>query len=224
MRAEPDGREARTPAATETHLQRQVAESFGADADRYDRSRPSYPGALVERILAASPGRHVLDIGCGTGIAARLFQAAGCQVLGVDPDARMADRARRSGLDVEVASFETWDPGGREFDTAIAAQAWHWVDPVAGAMQAARALRPGGRLAVFWNALQLPPDLAADFAEVYRAVQPGLPFNPWAVPVLDAYALEELLTGIGAAIDAIGGSFPAHYTTVTVTAALAPAS
>src|SRR6266568_8436290 len=54
MRAEPDGREARTPAATETHLQRQVAESFGADADRYDRSRPSYPGALVERILAAS--------------------------------------------------------------------------------------------------------------------------------------------------------------------------
>jgi SAM-dependent methyltransferase len=276
MRAEPGGREARTPAATETHLQRQVAESFGADADRYDRSRPSYPGALVERILAASPGRLVLDIGCGTGIAARLFQAAGCQVLGVDPDARMADRARQSGLDVEVATFETWDPGGREFDTAIAAQAWHWVDPVAGAVQAARALRPGGRLAVFWNALQLPPDLAADFAEVYGAVQTGLPFNPWAVPVLDAYAqmsgtaadgmrqagaftepeewrfewgrsyardewleqvptigghnqipparLQELLAGIGAAIDAIGGSLPAYYTTVTVTAARAPAS
>ena len=36
---------------------RQVAESFGADAGRYDRARPSYPDALVERIVAASPGR-----------------------------------------------------------------------------------------------------------------------------------------------------------------------
>ncbi|MGW3626958.1 methyltransferase domain-containing protein [Streptomyces sp. NPDC000880] len=32
-----------------------------------------------------------LDVGCGTGIAARQFQAVGCRVLGVEPDARMAD-------------------------------------------------------------------------------------------------------------------------------------
>ena len=31
--------------------------------------------------------------------------------------------------------------------------------------------------------------------------------------------LQELLTGIGAAIDAVGGGFTAHYTTVAVTAA-----
>ncbi|MCW2935319.1 MAG: hypothetical protein JWM19_6281 [Actinomycetia bacterium] len=29
----------------------------------------------------------------------------------------------------------------------VAAQAWHWVDPVAGAAKAAVVLRPGGRLA-----------------------------------------------------------------------------
>ena len=50
----------------EPHQARQVAESFGADAERYDRARPSYPGALVERIVAASPGPDVLDAGCGT--------------------------------------------------------------------------------------------------------------------------------------------------------------
>jgi SAM-dependent methyltransferase len=87
-------------------------------------------------------------VGCGTGIAARQFQAAGCRVLGVDPDARMADLARRGGIEVEVARFEAWDPAGRDFDAVIAGQAWHWVDPVAGAAGAARALRPGGRLAV----------------------------------------------------------------------------
>src|SRR5271165_2854424 len=178
------GSEPRPPAS---HQVRHVAESFGADAERYDRARPSYPAAMVDRIVTASPGREVLDVGCGTGIAARLFQAAGCRVLGVDPDARMAELARRSGLDVEVSTIEAWDSAGRDFDAAIAGQAWHWVDPVAGAAKAARVLRPGGRLAVFWNAAQLPDGLAAAFGEVYREVQPGLTFNPWARAAIDTY-------------------------------------
>lgn len=93
----------------ELHRARQVAHSFGADAERYDRTRPRYPNALVERILAASPELDVLDVGCGTGIAARQFQAAGCTVLGVEPDSRMAEFARRGGLEVEVATFEAWN-------------------------------------------------------------------------------------------------------------------
>ena len=138
--------------AQASHLQRQVAEGFGADAGRYDRARPTYPADLVDRIIAASPGRDVLDVGCGTGISARLFQAEGCRVLGVDPDPRMAEQARQGGTATEVAKFEDWDPAGRTFNAVIAAQAWHWVDPVAGAAKAAAVLRPGSRLAVFWNA------------------------------------------------------------------------
>src|SRR5215216_3551484 len=136
---------------SEPHQHRQVAESFGLDPERYDRARPRYPDALVEAIVAASPGPDVLDVGCGTGIAARQLQAAGCQVLGVEPDTRMVDFARRSGLQVEVATFEAWDPAGRAFDAVIAGQTWHWIDPVAGAAKAAQVLRPGGRLALFWN-------------------------------------------------------------------------
>jgi ubiquinone/menaquinone biosynthesis C-methylase UbiE len=102
------GPPAPTPAATlaAAARQRRVAESFGTDAERYDRARPSYPAAMADRILAGIPGRDVVDAGCGTGISARLFQAAGCRVLGVDPDPRMADLARQSGLDAEVAKFE----------------------------------------------------------------------------------------------------------------------
>jgi ubiquinone/menaquinone biosynthesis C-methylase UbiE len=97
MPAPPEGQREQAASMNESHQYRQVAESFGADAERYDRTRPSYPAALVERIVAASPGPAVLDVGCGTGIAARQFQAAGCRVLGVDPDARMADLAGRAG-------------------------------------------------------------------------------------------------------------------------------
>jgi SAM-dependent methyltransferase len=144
---------------------------------------------MVDAIVAGSPGPDVLDVGCGTGIAARQFQAAGCRVLGVDVDARMADLARRSGLEVEVATFEAWDPAGRAFDAVVSGQSWHWVDPVAGATKAAQVLRPGGRLAVFWNVFQPSPDVAKAFSAVYRRVMPDLPFNPWAKPALDGYSV-----------------------------------
>ncbi|MFC5148263.1 class I SAM-dependent methyltransferase [Streptomyces aureoversilis] len=272
----------------EPHQYRQAAESFGSDAERYDRARPRYPDAMVKRIAAAGPGvdvldardvpevPDVLDVGCGTGIAARQFQAAGCRVTGVEPDARMAGLARRLGLDVvDVATFEAWDPAGRRFDAVVAGQAWHWMDPVAGAAKAAQVLRPGGRLAAFWNVPRLPPEVAEAFAAVYRRVAPNSPFalRAAAKPAPDGYRalsakaadgirkaggfgepeqwrfdwewsytrdawldqmpthgsltqlppdkLAEVLEHVGAAVDAMGGSFTMPYVTVAVTAARA---
>jgi SAM-dependent methyltransferase len=261
-------------AGNEPHQHRQTAESFGADAERYERTRPRYPDAMVDRIVAAAPGPDVLDVGCGTGIAARQFQAAGRLVLGVEPDARMADLARRLGVEADVATFEAWDPAGREFDAVVAGTAWHWIDPVAGAAKAARVLRPGGLLAPFWNVFQLPPEAAEAFAAVYRRVMPDAPFDFRAMakkPALEVYQalftkaadgirevggftdpeqwrfdwertyardewldqlptqgfftqlppdrLAEVLEGVGAAVDAMGGGFTARYATVAVTAA-----
>jgi SAM-dependent methyltransferase len=164
------------PALARIHQFRRTAESFGTDAARYDRARPPYPEELVTRIVAGFPGARVLDIGCGTGIAGRQFQGAGCAVLGVEPDARMAEFALTRGLPVEVATFEEWDPAGRAFDAVIAAQSWHWVDPVAGARKAAHVLRPGGRLAVFGHVYEPPEDIARPFAEAFRRAVPNSPF------------------------------------------------
>lgn len=174
----------------DSHAYRRVAEGFGDDAGRYDRARPGYPAGLTRRIVAASPGRDLLDVGCGTGIAARLFAAAGCRVLGVDPDPRMAALARAGGTDTEVANFEDWDSRGRMFDAVTAAQAWHWVDPVAGAAKAASVLRPGGLLAVFWNAMEPPAALKEAFGMVYRRVMPEHPIAAgfWSRPAVDTYA------------------------------------
>lgn len=183
----PSGPPGLTP--SDLHRHRQAAESFGVDAARYDRTRPRYPEALIARIAATSPGPEVLDVGCGTGIAARQFEALGCRVLGVDVDARMADFARRGGLAVEVAPFEAWDPAGRRFDAVTAGQTWHWVDPVAGAAKAAQVLRPGGLLAAFWNVGQPPPEAAAAFVDVARRVVPELPNPGPGVSALDLYAV-----------------------------------
>jgi SAM-dependent methyltransferase len=170
-----------------------MAESFGVDAERYDRTRLRSPDAMVDRIVTASPGNDVLDVGCGTGIEARQFQAAGCTVLGVEPDTRMADFARRSGVEVEVATFEAWDAAGRTFDAVIAGTAWHWVAPVAGAAKAAQVLRPGGQLAAFWHVFEPPPEVAEAFAAVYRRVMPDSPFT--APPSSDAQPTRSALDG-----------------------------
>jgi SAM-dependent methyltransferase len=253
----------------EPHQVQQMGRSFGREADRYDRARPSYPDDMVRAIVAASPGREVVDVGIGTGIAARQFKAAGCRVLGVDVDERMAELARRGGFEVEVAAFEDWAPGGRNFDIVVSGQSWHWVAPVAGATKAGEALRPGGRLAVFWNVFQPPPELGEAFSRVYRRVLPESPFGRGTSQPLEAYSslfrratdgiaeagsfgeveqwrfdwersytrdewldlvptsgghsqfppakLDELLAGIGAAIDAAGGGFTMNYATVVIT-------
>jgi SAM-dependent methyltransferase len=155
------------------HQQRQRAESFGAAAADYDRYRPSYPEPLIDELAAPRP-RGVLDIGCGTGKAARLLAARGLDVLGVEIDPKMAAVAQSHGVRVEVAGFEEWDPLGRTFDLIICAQAWHWVDPAVGAPKAAALLRPGGAMALFWNYEEIAADSRAIVDGVYRELAPEL--------------------------------------------------
>lgn len=177
------------------HQARGIAESFGNDAARYDRARPRYPDELIARIVTAAPGPSLLDVGIGTGIEARQLIAAGCDVVGVDPDERMAARARAHGVAVEIASFERWDAAGRTFDGVVSAQAWHWIDPLAGARKAAEVLPPGGLFAAFWNVADIPPEVAAAFAAVYERVAPdGLG--------LGAYRRDgSMIDGYGAILD-----------------------
>ncbi|MFJ9156356.1 class I SAM-dependent methyltransferase [Streptomyces griseoviridis] len=129
---------------------------FDEVAELYDRARPRYPPALVAelaRVAGLGPGSRVLEIGPGTGQLTVPLAGYGCLITCVELGASMAAVARRrlSGfprVDVVVSDFEGWEPPAEPYDLVVSATAFHWIDPAVRTAKAARALRPGGRLAV----------------------------------------------------------------------------
>jgi SAM-dependent methyltransferase len=147
--------------------------SFGEDAEQYDRARPSYPRAAVDAVCDGRDVRRVLDVGCGTGIASQLFLDRNCEVVGVEPDERMAAVARRRGVTVVVAPFEDFAAPAQPFDVVVSAQAWHWIDQAIAPARAADALRPGGVLALLSNGYEQNA-LRDELDAVYRKHAPQL--------------------------------------------------
>jgi SAM-dependent methyltransferase len=179
------------------------AGSFGEDALLYDRSRPSYPDAMIDELVRGSP-HAILDVGCGTGISTRAFSTRGLNVLGIEPDARMAAVATGHGLVVEGDTFEAWDPSGRTFDLLVCGQSWHWVDAAVGPSKAAGLVVPFGKVALFWNHGTQDQELSDAFHRVYDEIAPGMEENSIVLRDLGRDRAEEA----GRSFDATGRFTP----------------
>ena len=134
----------------------------------YQRTRPSYPDALLDWLMALfAPGApsSAADIGCGTGISTRLLAARGLEVVGVDPNEDMLGEARAAGGARYVrGDAEATGLPGASADLVTAAQAFHWFDADRAYAEFARILRPSGWCAAFWN--ERAPSPLADAYEV----------------------------------------------------------
>ena len=153
---------------------RKAAATWDSAAGDYERISLHLGDAIDHAVgrLAPRTGERILDVGTGTGLAARRVARLGAGVVGVDLGAELIAAARRLApdLDFRVGDAERLEFRDGEFDGAISTFGIMFVHhPEAAAGELARVVRPGGRIAlVSWQ-----PDstIARKFA-VHRAYLP----------------------------------------------------
>jgi SAM-dependent methyltransferase len=151
-----------------------------AAADVYERGRPDYPAAAIAKIverLELRPGRTVLDLAAGTGKLTRLLVPSGANVLAVEPVREMrAELERRvRGIAVLGGTAERIPLNDGFLDAVTVGQAFHWFDAQPALREIHRVLRPGGGLALIWNARDERDPLQAALSEIIDPLEGDTP-------------------------------------------------
>jgi SAM-dependent methyltransferase len=158
---------------------------FSAAAQEWDRMRLELFGSNAELLplLAMMDGDWVVgDLGCGTGQIARTLAPFVKRVIGVDTSAAMleAARARSAGnIEFREGQLEQLPMEARELDVALMFLVLHYVvEPARALREAARVLKPGGRLLI----VDMMPHDREEMRETMGHVWPGFSeaqLNEW---------------------------------------------
>ena len=139
-------------------LRAEACRLYGADPKGYEAGRPDYPERVYELLTTRcglGPSSTVMEIGPGTGRVTRRLTALGAHVVAVEPDHAMAAHLRAStdpsSVGVVEESFENASIAEDQFDLAVAAMSFHWVDQNVGLPKLGRVIRPGGWVALWWT-------------------------------------------------------------------------
>ncbi|MCW2965299.1 MAG: class SAM-dependent methyltransferase [Actinomycetia bacterium] len=144
-------------------------------------------GDNAEEVLFAAvkefaPTR-VLEVGCGAGgMAERVRDEVGAQIVAVDSSERMVELTRQRGIESYVADVQELPFGDGEFDCVFAGWVlYHVLDRARAISECARVLRPGGRFATatlsdenmsdLWDFLGSPRDRILGFSSSNGAEQ-----------------------------------------------------
>lgn len=122
---------------------------FESHTERYeqwfDSHQPAYCSELLALRAQLPPDGLGLEIGVGSGRFAAPLGVA----FGVDPSAKMLERARRRGTNVVIGVAESLPFFDRTFDYALVVTTICFVDDIwAMFAEAHRVLKPSGRLII----------------------------------------------------------------------------
>jgi SAM-dependent methyltransferase len=129
------------------------------------------------RVLGDVDGLDLVELGCGTAYVSARLARLGARPVGVDPTPAQLETARRCMAETAIefplveASAESVPLPDASFDLALSEHgASNWADPYRWIPEAARLLRPGGRL-VFMHGTPLSFLCYPDVGDVTRELQ-----------------------------------------------------
>lgn len=166
---------------TKTYYQK-----IAPDYARYRRAHPQVLHGLVT-IGTIDGDSRVLEVGCGTGnYICALRETAGCRCWGIDPSEEMLAQAagRARAIYFTGGRAENLPFPDESFDLTFSVDVVHHITDRGKALrEAARVLRPGGRICI-----------VTDSEEILRNRQPQSVYFPETVAVeLSRYPAIELL-------------------------------
>lgn len=178
--------------------------AFDENAANYDRVRPRYCAALFDEIFAAAgvdETTRALEMGPGTGQATDAFLRRGCHVTAVELGENLAAFLQQKYEENERLRVWRGDflqyPENERFDLLYSATAFHWVPREKAFAKAKRLLKPGGKIALFWNHPIVGDDPESPMAKAVQAVyarfgskSSGKPFDGSSCPAY-VQAMEE---------------------------------
>ncbi|MFM8304448.1 MAG: class I SAM-dependent methyltransferase [Actinomycetota bacterium] len=126
-------------------------------------------------LVAVPSGARVLDLGAGTGVVASVAAdtaGASGSVVALDPSAALLAQVHHRGVDIVAGSTPGLPFADASFDVVTASLVLgHLDDPRLGLADAARVLRPGGRLGLAsWGRLDDPPPVDGSGERAAHAV------------------------------------------------------
>lgn len=132
------------------------ATAFSLAAAEYERGRPSYPAAAIDRLadeLGLGRDSTVVDLAAGTGKLTRELLPRFDRVVAIEPLAEMRAELERGsdGVEALAGTAEKIPLDEGSADAVFVAQAFHWFDGPRALAEIARILRPRGGLGLLWN-------------------------------------------------------------------------
>lgn len=154
---------------------------------------PAFEVVLTK--VNASPGLSLLDIGCGSGMAALLAALRGAQVSGLDasPASIAIARERAPAGAFAIGEMEELPYADHAFDVVTGFNAFQYAtNPVKALQEARRVTKPGGKVALlFWGK---PEDCEHDVT--LKAVGALLPPPPPGAPAPLALSQPGVVEGL----------------------------
>jgi SAM-dependent methyltransferase len=115
------------------------------------RLRAKRRARLLVEAGGVTAGKHVLEIGCGTGLFTNVFAATGARVVAIDVCPPLLEKAVARNIDGDVAfqieDAEQMSFGDQTFDAVIGSSVLHHLDVGQTIGEMHRVLKPGGRIA-----------------------------------------------------------------------------